>query len=604
MIYKSLIVVLIMFISGCATEGDRFEDVIHLNKMKFDAANNEQCLVSEQKLFENAFVFNSDCFEASTCPFFDERESIKSWPPEVGLALSGGGTRSASFSIGVLKALDEQGVLDKVDVISAVSGGAYATYWYYSQLFYQDKIASIIPNATYTKETMFSRWSDQKTNLADPNDYRFQHTLEESSDIMAHLHKSGWWESTKVGLQYGFQTAFQLLSTPFHWIAGGLFDWELNMTPFFYFYKDGLDRTYGYVPLDYRLEHFANAKSNLSVVDNIDAEPIPLSKMKEFIQEKNNTTKTMPYFIINTTARYGAEFIRGQENVKRTMENTVFEFTPWGCFSTLLGINKQVECPKDVQLNENNELDFSRIVAISGAAVDGQVESIDIAGNGERSNEIWKKSLLDISLDIANLNMGYHLENPSFSIVHKWVHRFLPWPIYLADDYLLGSHESSFYLSDGGHSDNSGVFSLIRRGVKKIYIVDAEQDGGSIFESAKRLNNTIKRYGLKLSIIQQKPLNVRNADKSVFQGKIETIDGRSTLSEIIYIKLSVSARHKQGNSHSNTDLPFSVRSYMEDDPKFPHHSTADIFYSPAQFKAYRDLGYKVTCSLGRCQDDH
>ena len=50
-----------------------------------------------------------------------------------GLALSGGGFRSAAFSIGVLKALYEKKLLDEIDVISTVSGGGYASYWMYSK---------------------------------------------------------------------------------------------------------------------------------------------------------------------------------------------------------------------------------------------------------------------------------------------------------------------------------------------------------------------------------------------------------------------------------------------------------------------------------------
>ena len=43
----------------------------------------------------------------------------------VGLALSGGGVRSASFCLGALQALDKAGVLKNVDYLSTVSGGGY-----------------------------------------------------------------------------------------------------------------------------------------------------------------------------------------------------------------------------------------------------------------------------------------------------------------------------------------------------------------------------------------------------------------------------------------------------------------------------------------------
>lgn len=52
---------------------------------------------------------------------------------DLGLALSGGGFRSAAFSIGVLKALYDKGVMDDIDVISSVSGGGYASYWTFTK---------------------------------------------------------------------------------------------------------------------------------------------------------------------------------------------------------------------------------------------------------------------------------------------------------------------------------------------------------------------------------------------------------------------------------------------------------------------------------------
>ena len=47
----------------------------------------------------------------------------------VGLALSGGGARSATFALGVLRGLARAGVFDRIDYVSGVSEGCYITGW-------------------------------------------------------------------------------------------------------------------------------------------------------------------------------------------------------------------------------------------------------------------------------------------------------------------------------------------------------------------------------------------------------------------------------------------------------------------------------------------
>jgi len=63
----------------------------------------------------------------------------------VGLALSGGGIRSATFSLGVMQALAQRGLLKKVDYLSTVSGGGYigsALTWLVSDKAQQEYSAS------------------------------------------------------------------------------------------------------------------------------------------------------------------------------------------------------------------------------------------------------------------------------------------------------------------------------------------------------------------------------------------------------------------------------------------------------------------------------
>ena len=49
--------------------------------------------------------------------------------PKVGLALSGGGIRSATFALGVLQSLHQLGLLNSVQLLSTVSGGGYIGGW-------------------------------------------------------------------------------------------------------------------------------------------------------------------------------------------------------------------------------------------------------------------------------------------------------------------------------------------------------------------------------------------------------------------------------------------------------------------------------------------
>jgi predicted acylesterase/phospholipase RssA len=54
--------------------------------------------------------------------------------PLVGLALSGGGIRSACFGLGVLQALQKLKLFQHLDYISTVSGGGYIGGWLQADL--------------------------------------------------------------------------------------------------------------------------------------------------------------------------------------------------------------------------------------------------------------------------------------------------------------------------------------------------------------------------------------------------------------------------------------------------------------------------------------
>jgi predicted acylesterase/phospholipase RssA len=65
--------------------------------------------------------------------------------PDVGLALSGGGSRAVAFHLGCLRALHDRGVLERVCVVSGVSGGALmSAMWAYGPERFEEFEATVI----------------------------------------------------------------------------------------------------------------------------------------------------------------------------------------------------------------------------------------------------------------------------------------------------------------------------------------------------------------------------------------------------------------------------------------------------------------------------
>lgn len=69
---------------------------------------------------------------------------------KIGLALSGGGSRAIAFHLGCLRALHDRGILDKISVLSAVSGGSVIAAFY----AYSDDSFEVF---THRVEAMLSR---------------------------------------------------------------------------------------------------------------------------------------------------------------------------------------------------------------------------------------------------------------------------------------------------------------------------------------------------------------------------------------------------------------------------------------------------------------
>jgi hypothetical protein len=223
---------------------------------------------------------------------------------------------------------------------------------------------------------------------------------------------------------------------------------------------------------------------------------------------------------------------------------------------------------------------------------------------------LWLGSAMAISGAAASPNMGYH-SSPSVAFLltvfnvrlGHWVGNPLhatSWRdsgpgfggLYLVSELLgLANGRTRYvYLSDGGHFENLGIYELVRRRCRYVVASDAGQDAGCGFED---LGNAIRKcytdFGVRIEIevdALRPDAQTRRAQRCFSVGQIHYPDGMT--GTLVYLK---------PNLTENT--PADVLNYALQNTAFPHESTADQWFSEAQFESYRKLGYQQGLRLFR-----
>ena len=236
-------------------------------------------------------------------------------PPAVCLAMSGGGIRSAAFNIGVMKALGELGILDRLDVASAVSGGAYALSWYLAQ-----RASDPQPD-----QTMFQDGSAQMRHLLG----RSRITTE--GDVVATVLANA-------------------LLAPINLFANGVFGWHLNTANG----RDAYER---------RIE-------DAFLTTPAARQPAASPALTPYMVGKK-TRGRAPFFIINATALIEQDVW----NHGAKLRNSAFEFTPLQYGSDAFGYfrypdDDNKDDPARAERREVPPITLARAVSISGAAWD------------------------------------------------------------------------------------------------------------------------------------------------------------------------------------------------------------------------------------------
>ena len=274
---------------------------------------------------------------------------------------------------------------------------------------------------------------------------------------------------------------------------------------------------------------------------------------------------------------------------------------------------------KSPQPIEPKRLSLSQWTAISGAAV--------ATGMGAKTSVG-----LSLLLGIGNVRLGYWWDSkvepehqggsvpkPS-ALLQRWIAKVLPVQSSLMQELIAqfhGPHRQHWYLTDGGHFENTACYEFLRRRVPLIIVCD---DGADPDYEFSDLANLVRKARLDFNAT----VKFFAADDEVLghfaELKRNVPSGASKDAPKVDLGMPLSRRHlllaridypdeaqignpsNQGSAHSlvlvlkpslTGDEPLDVLQYAASHPSFPQEPTSDQFFDEAQWESYRRLGEHI-----------
>ncbi|MFL5561742.1 MAG: hypothetical protein ACJ79K_09735 [Gemmatimonadaceae bacterium] len=285
-----------------------------------------------------------------------------------------------------------------------------------------------------------------------------------------------------------------------------------------------------------------------------------------------NTEHGAPYHLINTTLN----LVGGRDLATSQRSAATFVITRDTCGSARTG-------SRPTHLYMSGAMTLGTAVATSGAAFSPNM--------GTKT----PSAAVAMLLALLNVRTGIWAPTPDKRRWRESQPRL--WPYYLLRESLSQTNTlSSFcYLSDGGHFDNTGVYSLIERGVRFIVLADCGADPKPCFSDMGDLIRHCRiDFGTEISI-DVEPMREASDELHSRHMVVGTIlyspehgarlgwpasDDRKGI--LLWLKPAVVA----------TD-PADVRQYHLENKDFPQQTTLDQWFDEAQFESYRRLGLET-----------
>ena len=189
-------------------------------------------------------------------------------------------------------------------------------------------------------------------------------------------------------------------------------------------------------------------------------------------------------------------------------------------------------------------------------------------------------------LALFNARLGVWLGNPAAAGRNTWRARDPRARIAPILREMLGWTTDTnpyVFLSDGSHFDNLGLWEMVLRRVRHIVIVDS---GCDLEYQLEDLATAVRRarvdHGAEITFdtLAMKALRDEPLKPHFVTGTIRYLEAPDTLGSIVYIKPGLSS-----------DEPVDIINYRKAHPEFPHESTANQWFTDAQFESYRALGF-------------
>jgi hypothetical protein len=225
--------------------------------------------------------------------------------------------------------------------------------------------------------------------------------------------------------------------------------------------------------------------------------------------------------------------------------------------------------------------DLATVTAISGAAVSpAQGDSLAVT----------------FLMMITNLRLGQWLPHPQNWGRLGWL---LGWPnaLCLMLEALLDAEDRrTCFLSDGGHSENLGLWPLLQRRCKLVIVSDAGEDSRHTLEDFLKLSRRIRLHeGVQfLDLIDDRPLSLEairlQADFTsryhFFVGRVRYpegfMGGPAAEGYLIYLKPSLTL-----------DEDNDLLRHFNDYRPFPHDPTMQQLFDQDKVESYRQLGFHI-----------